>query len=155
VTGNVVELRRRLVRWRAGAVVAGALAAGLAAFMVIDRVALAPAPQSGRYLAVVDAGGHEPALIAAIDTNSGEIRIRSLAAEAPAGRSLELWHVPEGEAPRSLGLIEPGTEAQTIRDAASGPLAGILAVSVEPEGGSPSGAPTGPVIYSGRLIPVE
>jgi anti-sigma-K factor RskA len=153
--GNVVELRRRLVRWRAGAIAAGALAAGLAAFLVIDRVALAPPPQAGRYIAVVDSGGHEPALIAAIDTNTGEIRIRSLAAETPAGRSLELWHVPEGEAPRSLGLLRPGAEAQTISDAAAGPLGGILAVSVEPEGGSPTDAPTGPVIYSGRLIPVE
>jgi anti-sigma-K factor RskA len=45
---------------------------------------------------------------------------------------------------------------QTIRDIPSdGPVSGVIAVSVEPEGGSPSGAPTGPVIYTGRLIPVE
>jgi len=35
------------------------------------------------------------------------------------------------------------------------PVNGLLAVSVEPEGGSPSGAPTGPIVYTGRLIPVE
>jgi anti-sigma-K factor RskA len=123
---------------------------------VIDRMALAPAPAGGRYVAVVDSGGHEPALIAEVDTATGIIRVRSLAAETPAGRSLELWHVPEGQAPRSLGLLKAGAEGQTIKDAlAAGPIGGIIAVSVEPEGGSPSGAPTGPVVYTGRLIPVE
>ena len=155
---NILYLRRRIARWRGAALVAGALAAGLAAFVVLDRLALdagAPAP-GGRYVAVVDAGGREPALIAEVDTRTGLIRVRSIAAETPAGSSLELWHVAEGSAPRSLGLLAAGEAAQTIEDAvAAGPIGGVLAVSVEPEGGSPSGAPTGPVIYSGRLIPVE
>ncbi len=154
--GNVVQLRRRIAIWRTAALAAGALAAGLAAFVVIDRAALQPPPEGGRYMAVVDSGGHEPALLAEVDTRTGLIRVLSLAAETPAGSSLELWHVAEGQPPRSLGLLQPGAEAQTIQDeAAAGPLAGIIAVSVEPEGGSPSGAPTGPVVYSGRLIPVE
>jgi anti-sigma-K factor RskA len=153
---NVVQLRRRLMLWRGAALVGGALAAGLAAFVVLDRAAFPPAAEGGRYMAVIDAEGREPALLAEVDTRRGIIRVLSLAAETPAGSSLELWHVPEGEAPRSLGLLSPGAEAQTLRGARdTGPLAGIIAVSVEPEGGSPSGAPTGPVIYSGRLIPVE
>jgi anti-sigma-K factor RskA len=95
-------------------------------------------------------------LIAEVDTASGVIRIRSLSAQAPAGNSLELWHVPEGGAPRSLGVLEAGAEAQTIRNGAAGqPMSGIIAVSVEPEGGSPTGQPTGEVIYTGRLIPIE
>jgi anti-sigma-K factor RskA len=152
---NVIQLRRRLSAWRGAAIVAGALAAGLAAIVVIDRAAL-PEPAGGRYVAVVDSGGHEPALIAEVDTGSGIIRVRTLAAEAPAGRSLELWHVPEGQPPRSLGILQAGIDAQTIKDAiAAGPVGGVLAVSVEPPGGSPSGAPTGPIVYTGRLIAVE
>ena len=81
-------------------------------------VACRSPPEGGRYVAVVDTGGHEPALIAEVDTTTGIIRVRSLTAETPAGRSLELWHVPEGQQPRSLGILKAGLDAQTIKDAA-------------------------------------
>lgn len=156
IVSNVVTLRRRLAVWRGAALGAGALAAGLAAIVVLDRLSVAREPEGGRYVAVVDTGGHEPALIAEVDTHTGIIRIRSLAAETPSGQSLELWHVAEGQAPRSLGLLEAGADAQTIQDAAiAAPAAGVIAVSVEPRGGSPSGAPTGEIVYSGQLVPME
>jgi anti-sigma-K factor RskA len=151
---NVIVLRRRLAAWRGAAIIAGALAAGLAVVTVIDRHALPPAAEGGRYVAVVDSGGHEPALIAEVDTTTGTITVRSVKAETPAGHSLELWHVTEGHAPRSLGILKAGLDAQTIKSLA-GPVEGVIAVSVEPEGGSPSGAPTGPIVYTGKLIPVE
>ncbi len=154
VASNVFALRRRLAVWRSAAIVAGALAAGLAVVAVIDRLAVPPTPEGGRYVAVVDSGGHEPALIAEVDTTTGTITVRSVKAETPAGHSLELWHVTEGHAPRSLGILKAGLDAQTIKSVA-GPVEGVIAVSVEPEGGSPSGAPTGPIVYTGRLIPVE
>lgn len=153
---NVVQLRRRLAIWRGAALAAGALAAAVAGVAVLDPFSAPPGPVGGRYVAVVDSGGREPALIAEVDTATGIIRIRSLAAETPAGHSLELWHVAEGHEPRSLGILQAGLDAQTIQDVAtSGPVNGVIAVTVEPEGGSPSGAPTGPVVYSGKLIPVE
>mgnify|MGYP001475533431 CR=1 FL=1 len=61
-----------------------------------------------------------------------------------------------GAAPRSLGLLPPEGEfaialsPQLEKDVIS---AVALAVSVEPPGGSPSGAPTGPVIYQGAVLP--
>jgi anti-sigma-K factor RskA len=151
----VFRLKRRLAAWRGAAVAAGALAAGLAAILVFDRAAVPEGAATGRYVAVVDAEGREPALIAEVDTVAGIIRVRSLHAETPEGRSLELWHVPEGQAPRSLGVLSAGLDAQTLRSAGGGLRGGIIAVSVEPQGGSPSGAPTGPIVYSGRLVPVE
>jgi anti-sigma-K factor RskA len=151
---NVIALRRRVNVWRGSTFIAGALAAGLAAIVVLDRTAVAPVVEGGRYVAVVDSDGHEPALIAEVDTAAGIIRVRSLKAETPQGKSLELWHVEEGKQPRSLGVLKAGLDAQSIKDTA-GPVNGLLAVSVEPEGGSPSGAPTGPIVYTGRLIPVE
>jgi anti-sigma-K factor RskA len=151
---NIVALRRRLNIWRGSTFIAGALAAGLAAIVVLDRTAVQPVVEGGRYVAVVDSDGHEPALIAEVDTAAGIIRVRSLKAETPQGKSLELWHVEEGKQPRSLGILQAGLDAQTIQETA-GPVNGLLAVSVEPEGGSPSGAPTGPIVYTGRLIPVE
>jgi anti-sigma-K factor RskA len=153
---NVVYLRRRLALWRGGALVTGALAAGLAGILVLDRSSVAPERAGERYVAVVDTGGREPALIAEVDTGTGIIHVRSVTAEIPSGRSLELWHVAENHPPRSLGILQAGGAAQRIQDAASTrPLEGVIAVTVEPEGGSPSGAPTGEIVYSGRLIPVE
>jgi anti-sigma-K factor RskA len=152
---NVVRLRRRLSNWRAAALATGALAAALAGIVVLDRTSLQEAA-GGRYVAVVDADAAEPALIAEVDTAAGTIIVRTLAVEAPPDRSLELWHVPENAAPRSLGVLEASPDGQTIHERlAAGPIAGLIAVSLEPQGGSPSGAPTGPIVYSGRLIPME
>ena len=75
-----------------------------------------------------------------------------LASAAPeAGRVYELWLLPEGAAPISLGTF--AGDAQLRVDPALSLVAGTqLAVSVEPVGGSPTGAPTGPVIAAGVLI---
>jgi anti-sigma-K factor RskA len=68
-----------------------------------------------------------------------------------ADRALELWALPAGgAAPRSLGLIsEKGTTVLKKGKALEGATG--LAVSLEPPGGSPTGAPTGPVLYVGKL----
>jgi anti-sigma-K factor RskA len=67
-----------------------------------------------------------------------------------AGRAFELWSVPPQGAPRSLGLISPSgtTVVQRNRRIVG---AAALAVSLEPSGGSPTGAPTGPILYVGKL----
>jgi len=62
--------------------------------------------------------------------------------------------LPDGRAPVSMGLVPAsGTERLTLREPAGTALQNIpaLAVSVEPPGGSPTGAPTGPVILTGRV----
>jgi anti-sigma-K factor RskA len=72
-----------------------------------------------------------------------------------ANRVLELWSVPPQGAPRSLGLISASGTTVLPRDRLpAGLLKGgtaALAVSVEPPGGSPTGAPTGPVVFAGKL----
>lgn len=73
-----------------------------------------------------------------------------------AGRALELWAVPPQGAPRSLGLISAqgltvirrDRLPQTLLDAGR---TAALAVSLEPPGGSPTGTPTGPVLFAGKL----
>jgi anti-sigma-K factor RskA len=82
--------------------------------------------------------------------------VRRVAADDPVGKSFELWLVSNKyPAPRSLGVVQPGEftrpsllasfDADTIRDA-------VFAISLEPEGGSPTGAATGPVLWTGKLI---
>ncbi|MGK9165599.1 anti-sigma factor [Inquilinus limosus] len=149
----ISRLRRALAVWRASALATGALAAGLAAFIVLTRADIPLRPDS--YVAVVNRGGDLPALIVRVDTRAGVVQVRPVRAEVPADRSLELWFVAAGAPPRSLGLID-ATDRQrlSIPEALRGSAlaGGTLAVSVEPAGGSPTGAPTGPVVYSGTLI---
>ena len=70
-------------------------------------------------------------------------------------RVLELWAVPATGAPRSLGLVSASSATVLARERLPATLlqggTAALAVSVEPPGGSPTGAPTGPVVYAGKL----
>ncbi|CAN5274035.1 anti-sigma factor [soil metagenome] len=76
---------------------------------------------------------------------------------APEGHSFEMWMLPDGKPPVSMGSMD-GADVVVIDAAkllgASGGKTPGLAVSVEPKGGSPTGLPTGPVIASGALQPV-
>ncbi len=149
---RILRLERGVRRWRIATGFAGALAAGLALWIVVPRPLPRPLPDGRQYLAVVDRGGALPALIVRVDLADGTVQVRSLSAEAPPDRSLQLWYVGGNAAPRSLGVL---TDAARLSLPASlpGPAEGAtLAVSVEPKGGSPTGAPTGPVVYSGRLV---
>lgn len=71
-------------------------------------------------------------------------------------RVIELWAVPPAGAPRSLGVVQAGADAVRlpVRDASALLAAAALAASIEPPGGSPTGAPTGPVVYQGALYPI-
>jgi anti-sigma-K factor RskA len=72
----------------------------------------------------------------------------------PSDRARELWALPEGSAPVSLGLM-PATGAVrlALNDRQRSALAAAtnVAVSDEPPGGSPTGAPTGAVLYVATL----
>jgi anti-sigma-K factor RskA len=83
--------------------------------------------------------------------------VRRVSAETPPGKSYELWLVSNDfPAPRSLGLVGKDEfvvgrpllfASQTISDA-------TYAVTEEPEGGSPTGFATGPIVYAGKLLEV-
>ncbi|MBH0239408.1 anti-sigma factor [Methylobrevis albus] len=150
----VVRLERRVAFWRRATTGMGLIAAGLAGVVWLGSLPTPERPGS-RFVAVVNAGGADPAMIVTVDTVAGTVAVRPVGAEQPANQSLELWYIPEGQAPRSLGLVEAGGPVQEIAfDRVGRAAAGAtLAVSVEPPGGAPGGSPTGPVVYSGRLIP--
>lgn len=143
---QIEALRSQLRRWRVAAGGAGLLAAGLALVLTLGPW---QRPSDGRYLAVVQGGGTLPALIVRVDTRTGVAMVRPVSAEAPADRSLEVWYVG-AQGPRPLGLV--GTAVSQMRLPAGAAPDGVIAVSVEPPGGSPTGQPTGPVVYTGKLI---
>ncbi|ODN69152.1 anti-sigma factor [Methylobrevis pamukkalensis] len=149
---RVRRLERSVRFWRRATTGMAVIAASLAGLVYLASLPTPPTAGT-RFVSVVNGDGSLPALVIEVDTLAGDITVRPVQAEAPAGRSLELWYVPEGGSPRSLGLVD---RAQPIAVSAAAigrnPSAGGFAVSVEPPGGSPEGRPTGPVIYSGKLI---
>lgn len=76
-------------------------------------------------------------------------------ASAPADRSMQLWAIPAEGTPVSLGLMPEGGKGRISLDESQRKLLGepiALAISLEPAGGSPTGQPTGPVLYHGQVI---
>ena len=97
----------------------------------------------------------KPALIASARRDDRFLLVKAVgAAPVDPGKTLELWMLPQGQPPRSLGVLPTG---ELVRVPLAAPtdaaLANVpaLAVSLEPTGGSPTGLPTGPVLYSGKI----
>ena len=144
---EVIRLKRQVNVWRGLSLMTGALAAALTAFMIWN----AKPSEQGRYVAVLQPDSQGPAFIATVDVASGAITVRRVLAEAQAGKSYELWAVGGGRAqPESLGLIDGDVKTQAMLSPDT-----VLAVSLEPAGGSPTGQPTGPVLYTGKLVATE
>jgi anti-sigma-K factor RskA len=149
--GNVVALRRAVRRWQITSALVGAAAAVLAAVVVVGE--LRPSPQT-EFVAVLTAGGDSPAFVATVDTAAGTISVRRVAAAAPADKSYELWSIAPNEAPKSLGVVEQVSLTQPLPVSPSGDDL-TLAITLEPKGGSPTGAPTSAPIFSGVLVATE
>jgi len=89
------------------------------------------------------------------DRQELDVQVRS-AHPLEEGKALELWALPEGGNPVSLGLLPNTGAAHLVLTAAQrAALAGAqkIAVSLEPAGGSPTGLPTGPVLHVAGLQP--
>lgn len=95
--------------------------------------------------------GVQASFVASVSADGRALVLRPLGDLAlQPQRALELWAVPPQGAPRSLGLVRPSgsttvLRAQLLQDVAA------FAVSVEPAGGSPTGAPTGPIVSVGSI----
>lgn len=93
-------------------------------------------------------------LLAAYDGVDGTLRLSRTDGVAAPGRVLELWAIAgEDAAPVSLGLLSEDAEGTVTLPENLREIAGdlLLAISDEPPGGSPTGAPTGEVLALGRL----
>jgi len=141
----------RVAVWRALTIVGfvAAVALGIAQF------GQTPAPSTAPIVVVLAGSDAKPALIASAARGDRFLTIKAVGSTTPAaGRVFELWALPQGGTPKSLGVIPAGTMVRVPLTApADESLTNIpsLAVSLEPPGGSPTGAPTGPVLYSGSI----
>lgn len=179
-TADVIDLANRVRRWRGLAIVAGALAAGLAALIVVSQadpgmfppggfhipqlVAQGPAPTKTSIAAapgislvgVLQQDPSAPAFLLTIDPAGRTMTVRRIAARADADHSFELWLIaPQSPKPQSLGVIGASEYTQSPLPAdfdAEAMRAATYAVSFEPSGGSKTGAPTGPILFTGKLV---
>ncbi|WRH95145.1 anti-sigma factor [Pseudomonas fluorescens] len=106
-----------------------------------------------RYHATLLTADAQPAL--KVEAHADYLQVEPLTlAAVDADRSLELWAIPADGKPISLGVIPAGGKGKVELNEAQKALIGkpiALAVSLEPKGGSPTGQPTGPVLYQGAL----
>ncbi len=139
-----------LAFWRGASALATVAALSLAVLLA------SPPPAAPPIVVVLEAtapaGGATPAsIVASISGDGRAVVTRPLVnVSVQNDRVLELWAAAGTQAPRSLGLIS-ASGATVVRQVALPPGTDHLAVSLEPVGGSPTGAPTGPVLFVGRL----
>jgi anti-sigma-K factor RskA len=161
-----ITMRKPSKLWPTLAALSSVAAAGLLVVLFTQPVPLPPAPPTRAAPAVA---AITPTLVASIaptekgapvtavyDARAGAIRLTE-AKLADADRTAQLWVIPAGGTPHSLGLLSThgGTALTLNADNRSRIAAGAtLAVSLEPIGGSPTGLPTGPVVAAGALSPV-
>jgi anti-sigma-K factor RskA len=137
-----------------GLVASGAVAAAL--FMTLLLPALQKPAGTSSYVAVLsDPRTQKPVLFVSAGRKGSRLRVKTLdPAIHVADASLELWALPKGGKPKSLGVLSGANEVLRLASSADQSLSDVpmLAVSLEPRGGSATGLPTGPVLYSGPCI---
>ncbi len=173
---NVILLSARARRWRNVAAAMTALAAVLVAMLAVQvyqpsllpgalrpkqrtqvvEVKAPPHQSAAQYVALLQKDGTSPAFILTVDAATKNFTVRRVGATPEPGKSYELWLVSDRlQRPRSLGVI--GGNDFTARPALSSYDTDTVnratyAVTIEPEGGSPTGVATGPIVFTGKLI---
>ena len=107
-----------------------------------------------RYVAVLNDDQAKPAVLVTFDTRHNRLSLQRVGGyQEAADRSLQLWALPPGAAPRSLGVLSPERLLQLAASENAVREVPSLAISLEPLGGVPSErGPTGPVLFHGPLI---
>lgn len=156
-------LRVRLRRWQWATGVASAMAAALAVMLAwptppvtapAPEVVQVPAPAPMMAVAQLADDRGTPLLAVGIERRSGHVSIR-LQDLPTAARVPELWVIPEGGAPRSLGLIRADGTLDAVLPPDVRTIVGAkatLAVSMELPEGAPHAAPAGPIVATGAVV---
>lgn len=133
--------------WRGATAVGFLLAAGFAGLAMLDQPGRGPVP-----VATFAALSSQPAAYVAEAYPDGGLSIVALSPVAVAdGHDLQLWSLGQGEKiPRSLGVMPASGTRLAANQVPPGP--GQILISLEPKGGSPTGLPTGPVLFGATFL---
>ena len=143
--------------WASLAFWRGLTAAALAALLLYVAVPYVRPPvvvPQERLVASLAADGSDVKYLVVYDAARRDVGLSLVSGERAAGKDFELWMIEGKNAPVSMGIIPAGqTTHIPVTPAVQQKLAqgAVLAVSVEPTGGSPTGQPTGPVVAAGDL----
>ena len=139
-----------VLRWLAWTFGASAIAAAVAVALVF---LLTPRPpELGGYAMLHQQTASNAVVVVQIDKARDQLVLLAQAPDPGTGKDYELWVFPPGKGPVSLGVVKTGERIAQPIDAMRAALlqpGTTLAVSLEPAGGSSSGAPTGPVLFTG------
>ena len=141
----------RLGLWRAFSALA--TAATVALVFVVTQV---PPPQAPIVVVLATnpeaAGFTNASFVASLSADGRALVLKPLNVPTlTAAQALELWSVPAQGGPRSLGLVRADQATTLLLQAGVQRSTAAFAVSIEPAGGSPTGAPTGPIVSLGRI----
>ena len=138
--------------WRTWAVAATVV---LAVLVVAERMLPSAEHKAAEFALVSDAKG-QPLWLISVHPEANRIDMKAVSPNPPpAGKSYELWMLPDTGNPVPMGLMNPsGTASETVSSELLAKLATAkgLAISEEPQGGSPTGLPTGPVLWTAAIV---
>lgn len=144
--------------WSSLALWRGAAAFGLCASIVLGILG---SQNTGtglaaiQYVAVLADDSAAASMLVTFDPRNGQLTMQRVGAyREAADRSLQLWALPPGRTPQSLGVLQSaGPGMKLAVDAGALQRAPALAISLEPQGGvTGESGPTGPVLFKGALI---
>lgn len=163
----LAQLRSSMGWWR-GAALVGALATVAAVVVGVKNISTLDAQvgqlsaqlktsQQAQYVAVLSDDKSAATVLVTFDVAQNRLTLKRVGNYQEASdKSLQLWALPTGGAPQSLGVM---SGEQVIRIAAQPTQVvsiPMLAISLEPKGGVPSATgPTGPVLFKGALLKTE
>lgn len=150
----IAGLRTRMRFWQGWAIASTAVVVLLAGWLALRS----PLPLEPTHIASLSDDAGAVALVLTRSAEQSGLQVRIVAMPAvPDDRTLELWAIDAAGTPRSLGLLGRDPERIPIQGATLDTLdrAQVLAISLEPRGGSPGPAPTGPVLYKGRWLRLQ
>ncbi len=147
----VPGLFSNLAFWRGLAIAA---LAALALYVALPVLNLPVETPQERLAASLAADGSDVRYMAVYDQATDDIGLSHISGAAPQGSDFELWVIDGQQAPVSLGVIPDTPSARLpVGEAVRAMMVSgaVFAISVEPDGGSTTGAPTGPVVAAGDL----
>lgn len=144
--------RSWLDRFGPGILILSALAVAL--FLTVDLPGQGVLPPANPvYTADIASEDGSLVVLAGYDAEALELYVERAEGAARPGRALELWLIAGDNPPVSLGVLpeDPAARLPVSPELVSALEGGVLAISDEPSGGSPTGAPTGDVLATAPL----
>ena len=144
-------LNENLAFWRSLGVVSTGLAAMLLVLVLSKTGVESP---NINYVATLTDEKAQNALVVTADSSNRALDVRVItSAQVAADKSLHLWAVPKAGKPRSLGVLAGNRGRFALNDNAISDDVAVLAITLEPKGGSPDpNGPTGPILYKGNWV---